>query len=256
MLTYFANPHRFMALKAALSPYLWGGAAMLIGYGLYLALWVSPPDYQQKDTVRLMYVHVPAAWLSLGIYTAMAIAAFMAHVWRHTLAGLFVRAAAPAGAAFTLVCLVTGSVWGKPMWGTWWVWDARLTSVLVLFFFYVGYIVLADAFDDEDQGLRAGGFLVMAGAINIPIIKFSVDWWHTLHQPASVFRMDGPTIHGDMLAPLFVMAAGFSLMAAAVIMLRLETAVIMRRLRVRAAMQHAGQQAQGAGQQTQEIDHA
>jgi heme exporter protein C len=165
------------------------------------------------------------------VYFFMAVASAVALIWRHPLADLAAQAAAPLGAGFTLVCLVTGSLWGQPMWGTWWVWDARLTSVLVLFFLYLGYIALVNAFDDASRGARAGAVLALVGAVNLPIIKFSVDWWNTLHQPASVFRIGGPTIDRAMLVPLLVMAVGFTLYFATLLMLRVRTAILESRVR-------------------------
>ena len=231
--TTLARPRAFQRFSAAVRP--WAGAASLILFavGLYLALIASPPDYQQGDTVRIMYVHVPAAWMALMIYASMAVSAAVGFVWRHPLAEVYVKASAPIGAVFTAVCLVTGSLWGEPMWGTWWVWDARLTSVLVLFFLYIGYIELTKAFDDPARGLRAGSILVMIGAINLPIIKFSVDWWNTLHQPASIFRMGGPTVDPAMLRPLFVMAGAYLCLFITCVLMRMETELLARRLRQR-----------------------
>jgi heme exporter protein C len=228
----FANPARFQRLANAVLPWTAGATAILLAAGLYLSLFASPGDYQQGDTVRIMYVHVPAAWMALFVYSSMAVASAVGLVWRHPLADLFTRAAAPIGAGFTAVCLATGSLWGQPMWGTWWVWDARLTSVLVLFFLYLGYLALANAFDDQDRGARAGGILVMVGFVNVPIIKFSVDWWNTLHQPASVFRVDGPTIHPSMLWPLLVMALGFTTYFATVVLLRMRAEIARRKIQV------------------------
>ncbi len=191
----FANPARFMRLSASLLPWCATLAARFSSRsGLWLALFVAPADYQQGDAVRIMYVHVPAAWMASFVYAVMALSSAVGLIWRHPLADIAARAAAPLGAGFTLVCLVSGSLWGEPMWGTWWVWDARLTSVLVLFFLYLGYIALVNAFDDPTRGSRAGAVLALVGIVNLPIIKFSVDWWNTLHQPASVFRLGGPTI--------------------------------------------------------------
>ena len=226
----FANPARFLRLAAVILPWTTGLTLILFGIGLYLALFASPPDYQQGDTVRIMYVHVPAAWMSMFTYSSMAVAAACALVWRHPLAEVYARAAAPIGAGFTLLCLVTGSLWGEPMWGTWWVWDARLTSVLILFFLYLGYMALANAFDDPVRGNRAGCILLLAGAVNVPIIKFSVDWWNTLHQPASVLRMGGPTIHGDMLWPLLIMALAFQTYFMAVVILRMRAELADRKI--------------------------
>lgn len=228
----FANPARFQRLAAAILPWSAALTVVLLAGGLYLGLVASPVDYQQGDTVRIMYIHVPAAWMALFIYTGMAVASAVALVWRHPLAELFTRAAAPVGAGFTAVCLITGSLWGEPMWGTWWVWDARLTSVLVLFFLYLGYMALANAFDDPGRGGRAGGLLVMVGFVNVPIIKFSVDWWNTLHQPESVFRMDGPTIAPSMLVPLMVMALAFMAYFVTVVLLRLRGELLERRIQL------------------------
>jgi heme exporter protein C len=191
--------------------------------GLFWSLVLAPPDYQQGDTVRIMFIHVPAAWMALNIYLFVAVASAVALVWRHPLAEVAARAAAPIGAAFTFVCLATGSLWGRPMWGTWWVWDARLTSVLILFFLYLGYIALVNAFDDPSRGGKAGSILALVGIVNLPIIKFSVDWWNTLHQPASVMRIGGPKIDISMLVPLLIMTAGFSLLFLALLMLRMRT---------------------------------
>jgi heme exporter protein C len=196
-----------------------------------MALFVAPPDYQQGEAVRIMYVHVPAAWLASLVYGVMALASAVGLIWRHPLAHVAAEAAAPLGAGFTLICLVSGSLWGEPMWGTWWVWDARLTSVLVLFFLYLGFIALANAFDDQSRGTRAAAILAVVGVINLPIIKFSVDWWNTLHQPASVFRMGGPTIAPILLWPLFVMALGFMFFFAALLMIRMRSALLEARLR-------------------------
>jgi heme exporter protein C len=227
----FANPARFMRLSAALLPWVSGAAALAGLAGLYLALVAAPPDYQQGETVRIMFVHVPAAWMALMVYGAMAAASAVGLVWRHPLAELAAREMAWIGAGFTLVCLVTGALWGQPMWGTWWVWDARLTSVLVLFFLYLGYLALAYAFDEPTRGARAAAILALIGVVNLPVIKFSVDWWNTLHQPASVVRLDGPAIHPAMLWPLLVMALAFFLYFVAVLLVRLRTALLERKLR-------------------------
>jgi heme exporter protein C len=223
MINWLANPARFMRLSATALPWCAGAAAALLAAGFYWSLLVAPPDYQQGDTVRIMYVHVPAAWMALSVYLFLAVASAVALVWRHPLAQVAAEAAAPVGAAFTLVCLVSGSLWGRPMWGTWWVWDARLTSVLILFFLYLGYIAMVNAFDDPARGGRAGSVLALVGVVNLPIIKFSVDWWNTLHQPASVMRMGGPRIDIAMLAPLLVMAAGFSALFLALLLIRMRT---------------------------------
>lgn len=206
----FANPTRFLSIAGRIVPWAAGFATVLFAVGLYWALVASPVDYQQGDTVRIMYVHVPAAWLAMFTYASMAGAAAVGLVWRHGIADLYCKAVAPIGAAFTVICLATGSLWGQPMWGTWWVWDARLTSVLILLFLYLGYMALVNAFDDLERGLRAGGILILVGTVNLPIIKFSVDWWNTLHQPASISRLDAPAIDPSMLGPLLTMTGAFT----------------------------------------------
>ena len=226
-----ANPSNFMQWSKPLLPLAAGACGLLLAVGLYLALIASPPDYQQGEAVRIMYVHVPSAWLAMGAYLVMGLASASFLIWRHPLADVIARETAPLGASFTLVCMVTGALWGKPMWGAWWVWDARLTSVLVLFFLYLGYIALVNAFDEPTRGARAGAILAIVGVINLPIIKFSVDWWNTLHQPASVFRLGGPTIAASMLWPLLVMAVGFMLLFAALLLVRMRTALIAARAR-------------------------
>lgn len=237
MIKTFANPTRFLALIRWVMPVMSVLCVALLAAGLWLAFFGSPPDYQQGETVRIMYIHVPAAWMALFVYTSMAVAAFVGLVWKHIVAELYAKAAAPLGAGFTLICLVTGALWGQPMWGTWWVWDARLTSVLVLFFLYLGYIALADAFDDPQKGINAGAVLLLVGVINIPIIKFSVDWWNTLHQPASVTRLDMPAVDGSMMWPLIIMALAFKALFAALVCLRLRTEIYRRRLAVRQVQQ-------------------
>ena len=205
-----ANPTRFLRLCSWLQPWSMGVTLICLGTGLYFALFVSPPDYQQGETVRIMYVHVPAAWMAMFCYTAMALASAASMVWRHLVAQIIAKATAPIGASFTFLALATGSLWGKPMWGTWWVWDARLTSVLILFFLYLGFIALQNSFDDPSRGARSASILAIVGAVNVPIIKFSVDWWNTLHQPASVVKLDGPAIHSSMLVPLLLMAISYT----------------------------------------------
>jgi heme exporter protein C len=228
----FSNPRQFLKLADKLIPIVSILAVILLTIGLYLSLLGSPADYQQGESVRIMYIHVPAAWMAMFIYTSMAAAAFTGLVWKHIVAELYARAAAPLGAVFTLVCLVTGSLWGKPMWGTWWVWDARLTSVLILFFLYSGYIALINAFDDEQKGLNAGAYLLLMGVVNIPVIKFSVDWWNTLHQPASLMRFAKPAIDSAMLVPLLVMGLAFTLLFTALVLVRLKTEIALRRIKI------------------------
>ncbi|NKN36928.1 heme ABC transporter permease [Agrobacterium sp. a22-2] len=206
-----ANPTRFLALAGRIIPWMAGLTALLLALGLYMSF-TTEGDYQQGETVRIMYVHVPAAWLSMMCYSVMALSAIGTLVWRHPLADVSHKAAGPLGAAFTLIALITGSLWGKPMWGTWWVWDARLTSVFVLFLMYLGLIALNRAMDDPSRAARVSAVLILVGFVNIPIIKFSVEWWNTLHQPASVMRLDGPTIDPEFLWPLLVMAIAFSLL--------------------------------------------
>jgi heme exporter protein C len=229
MINWLANPARFMRLSAKAVPWCGWAAVLVLAVGLFWSLVVAPPDYQQGDTVRIMYVHVPAAWMALSVYLFVAVASAVALVWRHPLAEVAARAAAPIGAAFTFICLATGSLWGRPMWGAWWVWDARLTSVLILFFLYLGYIALANAFDDPSRGGRAAAVLALVGVVNLPIIKFSVDWWNTLHQPASVMRIGGPRIDLSMLAPLLIMALGFTLLFVVLLMVRMRTALNERK---------------------------
>src|SRR5216684_363460 len=231
MLTRFANPARFMRVSGAVLPWLGAATAVVLAIGLCWSLLLAPPDYQQGESVRIMFVHVPAAWMALSVYLLIAVASAVALVWRHPLAEIAAQAAAPVGAGFTLVCLATGSLWGRPMWGAWWVWDARLTSVLVLFFLYLGYIALVNAFDDASRGGRAGSLLALVGIVNLPIIKFSVDWWNTLHQPASVLRLGGPTIDISLLLPLLVMTVGFLLLFLWVLLLRMRTALNERKAR-------------------------
>ena len=190
----FANPLRYQRIADAILPWAGGRAVVLTSRACISRWWSAPPDYQQGEAYRIMFVHVPAAWMALMVYAMMAVASAVGLVWRHPLAEIAARAAAPIGAAFTAIALVTGSLWGKPMWGTFWVWDARLTSVLILFFLYLGYIALHDAFDDPSRGARAASILCLVGSVNLPIIKFSVDWWNTLHQPACILRAGGPAI--------------------------------------------------------------
>jgi heme exporter protein C len=227
----FANPARFMRLSAAILPWCAGAAALSLAVGLILALFVAPPDYQQGEAVRIMYVHVPAAYMASLVYAVVAVASAVALIWRHPLADIAAQEAAPLGAGFTLICLVSGSLWGEPMWGTWWVWDARLTSVLVLFFLYLGYIALIHAFDDPTRGAKAGAILALVGVVNLPIVKFSVDWWSTLHQPESIFRLGGPTIAAAMLWPLGAMALGFTLFFVTLLLVRMRSRLLAAKIR-------------------------
>ena len=227
----FANPTRFVALARAIQPWAAAVALLTLAGGLVTGLVLSPPDYQQGESVRIMYVHVPAAWMAMACYSAMAAASAVFLVWRHLVAQVVARATAPVGAAFTFLALVTGSLWGKPMWGTWWVWDARLTSMLILFFLYLGYIALESAFDDRARGAKASALLAIVGFVNVPIIKFSVDWWNTLHQPASIGLTGSPTIASAMLWPLLVTTIGYTLLFAALVIARMRAALMEHRIR-------------------------
>ncbi len=226
----FANPTRFLRLAAAILPWSTGIAILALAAGLVWGLGFAPPDYQQGDTVRIMFVHVPAAWMGLFVYGVIAVASATGLIWRHPVADLVAKASAPIGAGFTLICLVSGSLWGQPMWGAWWVWDARLTSVLVLFFLYLGHIALTSAYEDPARGSRAAAILALAGFVNVPIIKFSVDWWNTLHQPASVLKASGPAIHASMLWPLLVMATAFTFYFVTVLLIRVLAEIADRKL--------------------------
>ncbi len=230
-LTQLANPTRYLALSGRVLPWLAGAAALLFAIGLYLAFFVAPADYQQGDSVRIMYVHVPAAILAMACYTLMAVSALGTLVWRHPLADVAARAAAPLGAAFTFLGLVTGAIWGKPMWGAGWVWDARLTSFLVLLIMYLGLIALWRAFDDPARAGRTAAVLILVGFVNIPIIKFSVDWWNTLHQPASLLRLGGPAIHPTMLWPLLVMLAAYATLFLTLHLAAMRAEIFRRRVR-------------------------
>ncbi|HET6376570.1 MAG TPA: heme ABC transporter permease CcmC [Methylocella sp.] len=226
----YAVPAHFLRLARRFIPIFALAAALLFGIGLYLAWFVAPPDYQQGETVKIMYLHVPAAWLALMIYAVMTSAALGTLVWRHPLADAAQKAAAGLGAGFTFLCLGTGSLWGKPMWGAWWVWDARLTSVLLLFLIYLGLVALWRTIEDPGRAARAAAIFTLAGAVNIPVIKFSVDWWNTLHQPASVFRIGGPAIAPSMLWPLVVMALAFTLLFFTLFLMAIRNEILRRRL--------------------------
>ncbi len=224
----YANPARFMQLSGTLVPWLAGTSIALLAVGLYLAF-AAPPDYQQGDTVRVMFVHVPAVWTAMMAYGLMAAASLVGLVWRHPLADVAAKAAAPLGALFTALGLITGSLWGRPMWGAWWVWDGRLTSFLLLLFLYLGYIALWNAIEDETRAARAAAILALVGAVNLPVIEFSVDWWTTLHQGESIMRAGGPLISRVFLWPLFVMALGYTLLFFTLWMIRIRTEILARR---------------------------
>jgi heme exporter protein C len=229
-----ASPPHFYRLAAQLIPWLAVPAAVLIGYGTFAGLFVAPPDYQQGDAFRIIYVHVPAAYLSLLAYVAMAAAAGIGLIWRMKLAHAVAAAAAPLGAWFTFLALATGSIWGRPMWGTWWEWgDPRLTSELVLLFLYIGYIALRGAIDDLSRADRASAVLALVGAVNVPIIHFSVEWWSSLHQGPTLIRSGGPAIEPAMMYPLLAMIFGFSLLFGAFLLHRVRSEVLSRERRAR-----------------------
>ncbi|MDC1087248.1 heme ABC transporter permease [Alphaproteobacteria bacterium] len=229
MFNSLANPNRFSKLAGNLQLPLIVLSTTMILLGLYYGLFDSPEDYQQGDAVRIMYVHVPSAWLASFLFLSLAISCVFYLVWKHPLADLISNAIAPIGAIFSVLTLATGSLWGKPMWGTWWVWDARLTSMLILFFFYLGYMLLSNAFERKIDGSKSASVLAIIGLINLPIIKFSVDWWHTLHQPSSILRMDGPSIDKEMLLPLTLMMVGFSLFSIYLIITNVKTMLLEKK---------------------------
>jgi len=223
-----ANPTRFMELSRAVLPWVAAGACLLIAYAMYLVFLVAPPDYQQGETVKIMYIHVPSAWLAMMGYSIVAVSSFGLLVFRHPLADVSAKAAAPIGAAFTLAALITGSLWGKPMWGTYWVWDARLTSVLILFFLYLGLIALRSSLDDESLAGKLTAVLALVGVAILPIIKFSVDWWNTLHQPSTGFTS---TVDPSMRTPLLISAVGFTLLFIALHLKAMQTEIVRRRVK-------------------------
>ncbi len=227
----FANPARFLRIARVATPLLLLPGLILTIAGLYIGLFASPPDYQQGDSVRIMYVHVPAAWLGSGGYLGLALASAAALIWRHPLASVAARAIAPAGALFTAICLVSGSLWGKPTWGTYWVWDARLTSMLVLLFLYLGYLALSAAEADREEA-KGAAILSLVGVINLPIIKYSVEWWNTLHQGPSI-TVTKNAIDPAMLLPLLLSLGGFTLLFGAIVLMRMRTELAQTRVRVR-----------------------
>ena len=223
---FILNPRKFKTFNDRFQKIFFIFSALFLGVGLYFALWASPPDYQQSEMVRVMYIHVPCAWLGIGIYALMAGFSLGGFIARNPFWFLMSKAAAPIGFIFTLICMITGSLWGKPMWGTWWVWDARLTSVAVLAFLYLGYLFLVDAYEDRLQGWRMAAILSLIGLVNLPIIKWSVTWFNTLHQPSTFIRLDGPQVHASMLWPLIFMALGLSFLAIGLILLRTESELL------------------------------
>ena len=229
MFDWLANPNRFNRITEKTQPFILFISIIALFSGLYFGLFDSPKDYQQGDAVRIMYVHVPSAWLASFLYFSLAISCVFYLVWKHPLADLVSSSIAPIGALFSALTLVTGSLWGKPMWGTWWVWDARLTSMLVLFFFYLGYILLSNAFERKIDGSKTASVLAIVGLINLPIVKFSVDWWHTLHQPASIIKIGGPSIDDKMLLPLILMIFALSFFSLYMIILNVKTKLIEKK---------------------------
>lgn len=225
---FLSNPERFMAFSRWAAPLFGVLAAVLAAAGLWLSF-TAPEDYQQGDTVRIMFIHVPAAWLGMFVYACLGGASFLALVFRHALADAAAKSAAPLGAAFTVITLVTGALWGKPMWGTWWVWDARLTSVLVLFLLYLAYMALRSAIDDEAKAARAAAILALAGLINLPIIHYSVEWWNSLHQGASVFRAEGPAMPPVFWVPIILMALAYMAAFGSLWLVRIRAEVWRRR---------------------------
>lgn len=222
------SPRYFYTVAGKMIPWLMAGFLILLVLGLWYGLYDSPPDYQQKDSVRIMYVHVPAAWMSMFIYVVMAVSGLISLVWRIKMTEIFVICSAGVGASFTFLALATGSLWGKPMWGTWWVWDARLTSELFLLFLYLGIIALHSAIEDKRVAARAVSILALVGVINIPIIHYSVEWWNTLHQTASVSKMGKPSMDLSMLLPLLLMAFSFKLYYGAVVLMRARAELLER----------------------------
>lgn len=227
----FANPARFMRLSNIILPWTTGLTILLFGLGLYYALLKAPEDYQMGNTYRILFVHAPAATMALFGYGVIAVASAVGFIWKHPLADQAARATAPLGMAFTALALLSGSLWGKPMWGTYWIWDARLTSMLILLFLYMGYIAVWQTIEDQARAAKIAAIVAMVGMVNVVIIKFSVDWWNTLHQPATLIRLDGPAIGGDMLAALLLMIGAFNMFFITVLMWRIQSLILKRRIR-------------------------
>lgn len=226
---YLANPGRFLRVARPLLPWLTGVSILVVTLGLVWGYKFAPPDWQQGDASRIMYVHVPAAWVAMAGYAALALCSFVSLVWRHPLADIAAEEISPIGAGFTALCLVSGSLWGKPMWGAYWVWDARLTSVLILFFLYIGHIVLLRAFENKAHAYRVAALLALAGAVNLPIIVYSVHWWNSLHQGNSLSLTGSSSIYITMLYPLLVCAAGFYLVFFTLVLTRMCAAIYERK---------------------------
>lgn len=231
-----ANPRRFLGIARPLTPWLfWSGVALILA-GSYAGLFIAPADYLQGDSFRIIYIHVPAAWLSMGGWSGLTIAGIVQLVWRHPLAAVAGRATAVPGALFTAICLATGSIWGRPTWGTWWEWDGRMTSMLILLFLYLGYIALARASaDNEESGgaSKVTALFALVGAINLPIIHYSVTWWNSLHQGQSISISGGSSIAGSMLWPLGLTVLGFSLWFGAIVLLRMRAILAENRIEAR-----------------------
>ncbi len=227
----FANPANFLKIANAVLPYIWGITAVLFALGLYGALITSPADEKHGEAVRMMYVHVPAAWMGMFVYCAMAFFSAIAIIYRHPLADAAAKTAAPIGAVFCFLALVTGSLWGKPGWGTYWVWDARITSMFVLMLFYLGYIALWQSIEEPTRAAAIARVVAIVGVINVVIVKFSVEWWHTLHQGASVLKMGGSTIDRSMLWVLLVMAVAYTILFLALHLTAIRSEIASRKLR-------------------------
>jgi len=238
MISYLANPHRFLKVSRVLAPVFYALAGLMIGYSIWQGLYVVPPEAVQKDSARILFVHVPSAWLAMASYVGLAVASFIWFIWRHELADIAAKSIAPLGACYTALCLATGSLWGKPTWGTWWQWDdARMVSVLVMLFLYLGYIALRAALPSRQQAAAGGAILAMVGIINIPLIKFSVDWFTSLHQDASILRKGGSAMAEVYQTPLFIGALGHTLLFAALVMTAMRTEIAQRKTaRIRAQL--------------------
>lgn len=243
------SPRHFYHVTRRLTPWLGGVSALLLLVGSYWGLAVAPPDYQQGDSYRIIFVHVPAAWMSMFVWVFMAVTGLITLVWRIKIAGALMRAAAPLGASFTFLTLVAGSLWAKPMWGTYWVWDARLTSELILLFLYLGFMALQSAIEDRGSAYRAGALLALVGLVNIPIIHFSVEWWNTLHQGPTVTKFDSPSITLNMLLPLLVMAIAFMTYFAATVLKRARCEILEAEARSGWVRELAGSAVDQAGGQ-------
>ncbi|PLX44968.1 MAG: heme transporter HemC [Hyphomicrobiales bacterium] len=231
MFDYLANPARFVRFARIIGPYVNVLTLGVLAVGIYWSLFIAPADYQQGETVRIMFIHVPAAWMGTFCYAYIALASAVSLIFKHPLADVAAKSAAPIGAAFTFLALITGSLWGKPMWGAWWVWDARLTSMLVLFLLYLGYMALWQMIEEPVQAGRVAAILGLVGAVNVPIIKYSVDWWNTLHQPASIMKGGGPSIHPSILTPLLIMIGAYMLIFTALILLGMRGEILRRKVR-------------------------